>query len=351
VITTLELSGIVMQSGYTGLTAGVDSGEIVALSGAPGFGGTTLARIIAGHLTPQSGQVKIDGLDVTTTAAATRPVGFVPVDGGLLPQLTLNHNITYGARLANDPNEILRHRLERLVKRLELLPSLALRPHEVSAGQRVRAALARVALRRVPPKVLVIDATAGARGVTGIRRLIDRVWGESAPVAVLLLTRDSEVADQADRIVWLENGRCTVDDRLSELRLNPPSLPIAELTVAGPLAVVDAEIRDGRVDLGGLPLSLSGSDGRKVKILLRTESLQVVPHPQEEPVARVLTASWREGAVQMLVEPLALPGQRWPAFSLLARHARPDDRVALRLHEDRVFAFDAETFAPLGDPR
>lgn len=346
-ITTLELSGIVIQPGYAGLTVGVDPGEIVAMSGRPGFGGTTLARIIAGHLAPESGRVRIDGRDVTGSAAATRPVGFVPVDGGLLPQMTLADNIIYGARLANDANEILRHRLERLVKRLELLPSLALRPHEVSAGQRVRAALARVALRRVPPKVLIIDATAGSRGVTGVRRLISRVWGEPVTLAVLLLTRDGEVADQADRIVWLEQGRCAVDAPLTDLRLSPPNLAVAELAVAGPVAVVDAEIRDGQADLGGLSLPLSGSDGRKVKVLLRTESLQVVPHPEAEPIARVLTASWREGMVQMLVEPLAWPGQRWPAFSVLARHARPNDRVALRLNHDRVFAFDAETLALL----
>jgi len=354
VFTTLELFDVIVQPGRGGLVGGltvsIEAGEIVALSGPAGFGGTTLARVIAGHLAPESGQVKVDGRDITATTPAARPVGFVPIEGGLLPQMTLADNITYGARLANDPHEILRNRLERLVKRLELLPSLALRPHEVSAGQRIRAALGRVALRRVPPRVLVIDATAGSRGLTGVRRLIGRVWGEPACLAVLLMTRDGEVADQADRIVWLEDGRCAVDAPLADLRLAPPNLALAELAVAGPVAVVDTEIRDGRADLGGLSLPLSGPDGRKVKVLLRTGSLQAVPHPDEQPIARVLTASWREGTVQMLVEPLASPGNRWPAFSLLARHARPNDRVALRLHRDRVFAFDAETLTPLGLP-
>jgi ABC-type thiamine transport system ATPase subunit len=378
VITTLELSKVVIDDGHgrpsVGLTVRIDAGEIVTVSGRPGFGGTTLARVIAGHLAPRSGKVMVDGRDIALETPADRRVGFVPVDGGLLPQLTLEENIVYGSRFGNEVEQIQRRLLKDVVEKLDLKPSLGLRPHEVSPGQRVRAALARAKLRRKPPYVLVIDATAGSRGVTGLARSLERVWGDPPDIAVLFMTGDAEVADQTRRLVWLEYGVCTLDSELTPVRAAPPSLAVAQVVVTGPVAVVSAVVRDGQADLGGgLKLPLGLRDGRRVKVLLRTESLEVVPQPVEEPVARVLTSTWRDNAAQMLVEPLARPGQRWPARSPQIRHARPQDsvepltrpgqgrparspqmwhprpqdRVGLRLHPDRVLVFDADNELPV----
>ena len=132
----------------------IADGEILAVAGPPGFGGTNLARLVAGVVRPSSGTVLINGVDVIDIPAARLPVGLVPAGGGLLPHLTVEENVTYGARLLGRPNAVIRHRLDAVADRLELLPSLGLLPHEISPGQRFRAALARAATIRLRSRFL-----------------------------------------------------------------------------------------------------------------------------------------------------------------------------------------------------
>src|SRR5215204_1038798 len=82
-----------------GLSLRVAPGEVVAAAGPPGFGGTSLSRLVAGIVVPESGQVRIGGTDVTGLLPARRAAGLVPVGGGLLPHLTTEANITYGLLL------------------------------------------------------------------------------------------------------------------------------------------------------------------------------------------------------------------------------------------------------------
>jgi ABC-type sugar transport system ATPase subunit len=186
-----------------GLSFEVPAGAVLALTGPPRFGGTTIARMVTGLIVPHSGRVEIDGSDVTATPPADRPLAFVPAGGGLLPHLTASENIVYGLRLRNTASVLIRTRVADVVERLELQSSLDLRPHELSPGQRLRTALARAAIRNAA--VLVVDATAGAQAVEQIRPMIERVRAES-PVAVLLCTNRPDLLDPADVVARISGG-------------------------------------------------------------------------------------------------------------------------------------------------
>ncbi|HET8680539.1 MAG TPA: ATP-binding cassette domain-containing protein [Micromonosporaceae bacterium] len=188
----------------------VPAGSVVAVVGPPGFGGTTLLRVAAGLVVPDSGRVYASGYDVTTDPPAERGVGLVPAGGGLLPQLTAEENIAYGLRLRDEASVLVRTRLDDTTELLELRSSLPLRPHELSAGQRLRTALARAVV--TAPRVLLVDGTAGAAPADELLPMVRRLRREDGP-AVLLCTNQAEVAGAADMTVTMAGGRVQRGDR------------------------------------------------------------------------------------------------------------------------------------------
>ena len=317
----------------------IADGEILAVAGPPGFGGTTLARLVAGVVRPSSGTVLINGVDVIDIPAARLPVGLVPAGGGLLPHLTVEENVTYGARLLGRPNAVIRHRLDAVADRLELLPSLGLLPHEISPGQRFRAALARAAMRS--PQVLVVDATAGAEGVVGLRQLIERAV--AAPtLSVLVCTNRPDVIDQADRVIVRRRAGTGPSGSIATLREAPPDLDTARLVLRDPVIELAGVVRDSRVDFAGMQIAVSQPlrDGQRV-IVVTSDALELGLPDQGVP-AKIVATDRAGAAMRVLVEPTSFQGVRWLARSAEVDRSRPRDRVGVNVIAERVFVFEAE---------
>ena len=299
------------------LSVRVNEGEVVAVAGSPGFGGTTLARFAAGVARPESGRIIVNGiqrLDATSPAAdrdaGLMPVGFVPIDGGLLPHLTLQANITYGARLAGWTNPVILDRLDILSEKLELQPSLGLRPHEVSAGQRIRAALARVAMRHVQAPILAVDGTSGARGLADLTRMIERVWWPSR-ASVLLCTGNADMIRQSERVYLVGCGPDVLSGPTAQMRTSPPNLASAMVLLSSPIAVLTGTARGGQAHCDGVlfPVAAEVSDGQRIVVVLTADSVELVPMADGLAARVVSTDSLRMAS---LVEPAARPGHRWP---------------------------------------
>jgi putrescine transport system ATP-binding protein len=138
-----------------GVSLSIYKGEMFALVGASGCGKTTLLRMLAGFVTPSSGRITIDGVDMTEVPPYERPVNMMFQSYALFPHMTVEDNVGYGLRrLALDAAE----RRKRVAEALEMVQLGALgkrKPHQLSGGQRQRVALARALIRR--PKVLLLD--------------------------------------------------------------------------------------------------------------------------------------------------------------------------------------------------
>jgi ABC-type sugar transport system ATPase subunit len=180
------------DGGQLRLSARVKPGEIVAVQVAP-TAGTALARTVAGVAEPLSGRVYVGDRDVTGQPPAARQIGYIPAGSGLLPHLTVRDNIEYGLRRREVVRELSREWAATVTHRLELVPTLELRPHQLSEAQRLRVALARAAV--CLPEVLVVDAPDEE---VAIRDLVLRASLPSAPqMAVLVCTPTAE----ADRVI------------------------------------------------------------------------------------------------------------------------------------------------------
>jgi ABC-type sugar transport system ATPase subunit len=177
----------------------VAAGDFVAVATTTPAGSTAVARTVAGLVAPVSGRIFVGDRDVTDQRPSARQTGYVPAGGGLLPHLTVRENIQYGLRRRETVREMARAWSTTVVTRLELVPTLHLRPHQLSAGQRLRAAIARAAV--CLPEVLVVDLPSGVDGID-VRELLALASLPAAPpMAVLVCTADADATTAADRLV------------------------------------------------------------------------------------------------------------------------------------------------------
>jgi ABC-type sulfate/molybdate transport systems ATPase subunit len=136
-----------------------------------------LARTVVGLVRPLSGRVLVGGRDVTDTPPGSRQIGYVPRGGALLPHLTVRQNIEYLLWRQETVRDLIRGWETVVVHQLELGPVLDLRPHEITAEQRLRSALARAVVSL--PEVVVFDLP-DPTAVGSLRALLTRV---ETPVA------------------------------------------------------------------------------------------------------------------------------------------------------------------------
>jgi putative ABC transport system ATP-binding protein len=194
------------------------AGEFTAVMGPSGSGKSTLMHVAAGLDQVSSGSITIDGTDITRladrelTELRRRRLGFVFQSFNLVPTLDVGENIRLpfllgGQRVRAEEAAW----IDRLVDMLGLRDRMTHRPGQLSGGQQQRVAIARALASR--PAVVVADEPTGAldsrtgRDVLGILRGAVNEWGQS----VVMVTHDPVAAANADRILFLQDGRIVAD--------------------------------------------------------------------------------------------------------------------------------------------
>jgi ABC-type sugar transport system ATPase subunit len=338
------------------LSLSVSPGETVVVAGASGFGGTTLARVIAGTVQPDSGQVWVADEDITDAEPAQRRrVGYLPAGGGLLPHVSTESNIRYGMRLRGESEPWRERRLGDVVRALDLGPSLRLRPHELSPGGRFRAAIARIAVRDPFPTLWVVDGTQGGH-VRGLRELLSRVRSKDIAErpAVLICAHDGHtpaVIDEADLLLVVQGGKIVRSGVPRELRADPPDLLTARLTLSPPLPVHTGRVSSQSIECGPLVLPCPSwlTVGGQVSVVLPGRALSLHSAPGIGHIAGQMVDVKPEGTrARVTVEPEPVPRDRW-----LVDHPvddwwpRPQGSVGVsvgvRVDPELMLIFDAET--------
>ena len=193
------------------VTFTVDQGDYVAVMGESGSGKTTLLNILAALDRPTSGQVLLEGRDLTKVkesdmAAFRRDhLGFVFQDFNLLDTFTLEDNIYLPLVLAGKKYPEMHRALLPLAEELGITALLKKYPYEVSGGQKQRAAVARALITR--PQVLFADEPTGALDSGSTEELL-RLFGtvNGAGQTIVMVTHSVRAASCAGRVLFLRDG-------------------------------------------------------------------------------------------------------------------------------------------------
>jgi putative spermidine/putrescine transport system ATP-binding protein len=222
----VSLEDVTLSYGQTvavpNLNLEIYEGELIALLGPSGCGKTTSMRAIAGLLTPVSGKIVIDGVDVTRTPANKRGIGLVFQSYALFPHLNAFENVAFGLRLKKFPNAEIRERTEAGMATVGLTGFEARKPSEMSGGQQQRLALARSLV--MEPKVLLLDeplSNLDARLRLEMRNELQRVQKDTGITMVFVTHDQSEALALADRIVLMKDGNIEQLGTPAELYAEP----------------------------------------------------------------------------------------------------------------------------------
>jgi ABC-type lipoprotein export system ATPase subunit len=190
----------------------VDAGEQVVLVGRSGCGKTTLLHIIAGISRPTSGRVKIDGWDIAIMAESevdqfrAERIGYVFQTFNLMPSFTALENVLLGMTFGRVHAD--RDRARQLLKRVGLSERLTHKPTMLSVGEQQRVAVARALANR--PQLILADEPTANVDVGNQQQIIDllRETCREEEVALIIVTHAPEVAEQFQRVEFLEKVNC-----------------------------------------------------------------------------------------------------------------------------------------------
>ncbi|MBU3000010.1 ABC transporter ATP-binding protein [Roseovarius nubinhibens] len=203
-------------------------GEFFSLLGPSGCGKTTVLRMIAGFQEPSSGQVLIDGQDMSDIPANKRPTNMVFQSYAIFPHLNVGDNVAYGLRGRGIARAEIDQRVSEALDMVELGGLQSRRATELSGGQRQRVALARALVMR--PKVLLLDEPLSAldKNLREQMQFEMRHLQQSLGITFVMVTHDQyEAMTMSDRIGVMFNGELVQVDAPNVLYARPRNRAVA----------------------------------------------------------------------------------------------------------------------------
>jgi sodium transport system ATP-binding protein len=194
-------------------------GEITGLLGPNGAGKTTSMRMLYTLLTPDTGEVLVDGVDaLEDPLGARRQLGVLPDARGLYRRLTARENIEYYADLHGIAPDVAKARINVLIERLGMQSIAERRCEGFSQGERVKTAIARALVHA--PKNIVLDEPTNGLDVLATRALRDFLRELRAEGRCVLLSTHvmQEVAALCDRVIVIAHGQVVANGTPDELR-------------------------------------------------------------------------------------------------------------------------------------
>ena len=204
-------TGNTLVKALDGVDLAVEQGEFVAIVGTSGSGKSTLLHMLGGLDRPTSGKVTVDGRDIFAlkdeelTIFRRRKIGFVFQSYNLVPVLSVWENIVLPIQL--DGKAVDETFVQDVVATLGLEKKLQSLPNQLSGGQQQRVAIARALATK--PAILLADEPTGnldsktSQDVLSLMKVTSQKFGQT----MVMITHNEEIAQLADRIVRIEDGR------------------------------------------------------------------------------------------------------------------------------------------------
>jgi putative ABC transport system ATP-binding protein len=216
-----------------GVNLSIEPGEFVALMGPSGSGKSTLMSIIGGIEPPSSGQVLLDGVDISTldddqrTLLRRRKIGFVFQAFNLIPTLSALENVALPMELDGVARSAARDRATRALERVEMQHRREHIPSKLSGGEQQRVAIARALA--IEPMILLADEPTGnldSRQSGRVTELL-RSLARDSQQTIVMVTHDAQVARAAFRLVKFRDGNIEADLTRDEFSANASVFRVA----------------------------------------------------------------------------------------------------------------------------
>ena len=200
----------------------IEKGKLVGLLGPSGSGKTTILRMIAGLETPDSGEIIIDGKVMNDIPASKRGIGFVFQNYALFRYMTVAENIAFGLKIQKADKQLIRERVQELVKLIGLEGLEKRYPSQLSGGQRQRVAFARALAPN--PQLLLLDepfAAIDAKVRQELRSWLKEMIEKLGITSIFVTHDQDEAIEVADEIIITNRGRIEQKGTPLEIYQNP----------------------------------------------------------------------------------------------------------------------------------
>jgi len=255
----------------------IKKGSLVTLLGPSGCGKTTVLRLVAGLEKPSSGQIFIDGEDVTNTSIQQRDICMVFQSYALFPHLSLHQNVAYGLKMLGISKAETKHRVDEALKLVDLEGFGERYVDQISGGQQQRVALARALVLK--PKVLLFDeplSNLDANLRRSMRETI-RELQQRFNITSLYVTHDqTEAFAVSDTVIVMKDGEIMQQGSPTELYKNPASMFMANFM--GEANIFPGEFDGEQININGYktpadPTMVEGFKSANYLIGVRPEAI------------------------------------------------------------------------------
>ena len=236
----------------------IKRGTMVTLLGPSGCGKTTILRLVAGLENPTSGQIFIDGEDVTKSSIQNRDICIVFQSYALFPHMSIGDNVGYGLRMQNVSKEERKQRVKEALELVDLAGFEDRYVDQISGGQQQRVALARALVLK--PKVLLFDEPLSNLDANLRRAMREKIreLQQSLGITSLYVTHDqTEAFAVSDEVIVMNKGKIMQKAPAKDLYQRPNSLFLANFM--GESSIFPAKLQGNTVNIHGYELTLNNA--------------------------------------------------------------------------------------------
>ena len=274
----------------SGVSLDVRRGEFVTLLGASGCGKTTTLRIVSGLEMPDTGEVILEGRDVTALAPEDRPVNTVFQSYALFPHMSVEKNVAYGLKVRGENKKVIAARVKEMLELVQMSDYAKRMPSQLSGGQRQRIAIARALAPQ--PRLLLLDEPLGALDLQLRRQMqieLKRLQ-KKLGITFIYITHDQEEAiNMSDRIAVMRGGKFEQLGTPEEIYDRPATRYVAQFIgrstiLEGMVESVGEKTGVIRNHNGAFSVSTAYASlkaGQKAEVCVRTERMRASSSPVE----------------------------------------------------------------------
>lgn len=287
------------------LNLSIKDGEFVTFLGASGCGKTTTLRVIAGFISPDSGDVFFDGKRINDLPPYKRQVNTIFQRYALFPHLNVYENVAFGLRVSHTPDKEVRQRVAEMLKMVNLTGYEKRKVDKLSGGQQQRVAIARALVNN--PRVLLLDEPLAAldyklrKDMQNELRRIQRQTG----ITFIFVTHDQEEAlSMSDTVVVMNEGKIQQIGSPTGIYNEPKNAFVADFI--GESNIVDGVmLADYSVKLDGRTfecLDKSFLKNEPVDVVIRPEDVDIVPVEKGMLEGEVTSITFKGDYYEMIVD-------------------------------------------------